>query len=510
MTTAASLLITGGQVMRTGADLHHPPVADVLVEGARIARVEPDLAARADIAGGDDVEVIDASGKLVVPGFVNAHYHSHDVLAKGLMEETILEKWRILALPAQYPKRSAAEIRARTLLGALECLRSGMTTVQDMVTLFPFDPAHLETVLQAYRDIGIRSVVALQYGDRRGIDTVPFWREIFPPETHALLSSAAEPDPDFDLLAVLEDDYLKAENAQPRMSWALGPSSPERCSTRLLERTADLSSRYDLPVYTHIYESKAMALQARHECADFDGSLIARLKDIGILGPRLSLAHSVWMLAEEIESVGEAGANVVINPLSNTKLKSGIPPIRELQQIGVNLGLGCDNCSCSDVQNMFQAMKLFCLLAAISDAEPGPPQAEAAFHAATQGGARTALLDSDVGVIEPGFRADLVVLNLMDPTFVPLNSAVRQLVYSEAGRGVETVVVDGRVVLREGRLETMDEAEILREVAELQPGFIEDFNAISARVEALDPYIREAHRRTWAEDVGTNRIFTGQ
>jgi guanine deaminase len=458
-------LITGGQVMRTGADLHHPPVADVLVEGARIARVEPDLAARADIAGGDDVEVIDASGKLVVPGFVNAHYHSHDVLAKGLMEETILEKWRILALPAQYPKRSAAEIRARTLLGALECLRSGMTTVQDMVTLFPFDPEHLETVLQAYRDIGIRSVVALQYGDRRGIDTVPFWREIFPPETHALLSSAAEPDPDFDLLAVLEDEYLKADNSQPRMSWALGPSSPERCSTGLLERTADLSSRYDLPVYTHIYE---------------------------------------------IESVGEAGANVVINPLSNTKLKSGIPPIRDLQQIGVNLGLGCDNCSCSDVQNMFQAMKLFCLLAAISDAEPGPPQAEAAFHAATQGGARTALLDSDVGVIEPGFRADLVVLNLMDPTFVPLNSAVRQLVYSEAGRGVETVVVDGRVVLREGRLETMDEAEILREVAELQPGFIEDFNAISARVEALDPYIREAHRRTWAEDVGTNRIFTGQ
>ncbi len=510
MTDATSLLITGGRVMRPGVDLHHPPVADILIEGAHISRIEPDLGARADIASRADIEFIDASDKLVVPGFVNAHYHSHDVLAKGLMEETILEKWRILALPPQYPKRSTAEIRARTLLGALECLRSGMTTIQDMVTLFPFDPEHLETVLQAYRDIGVRCVLALQYGDRRGIDTVPFWREVFPAETHALLSSAAEPDPDFDLLTFLEDAYLRPDSGGPRLTWALGPSAPERCSTKLLERTADLSSRYDLPIYTHIYESKAMALQARQECADFDGSLIARLKDIGILGPRLSFAHSVWMLAEEIEMVGEAGANVVINPLSNTKLKSGIPPIRQFQEMAVNLGLGCDNCSCSDVQNMFQAMKLFCLLAAISDAEPGPPQAEAAFYAATQGGARTALLDGDIGALEPGYRADLVVLNLMDPSFVPLNSAVRQLVYSEAGRAVETVVVDGRVVLREGKLETMDEAAILREVEELQPAFIKDFKEISARVASLDPYIREAHRRTWAEDVGTNRIFTGQ
>ena len=510
MTEMTSLLITGGQVMRPGADLHLPPVADILIEGAHITRVEPGLRARAEIASRDDIEVIDASDKLVVPGFVNAHYHSHDVLAKGLMEETILEKWRILALPAQYPKRSTAEVRARTLLGALECLRSGMTTIQDMVTLFPFDPEHLETVLQAYRDIGIRSVVALQYGDRRGIDTVPFWREIFPAETHDLLSSAAEPDPNFDLLKFLEDAYLRPDNGGPRTTWALGPSAPERCSTGLLEQTADLSARYDLPIYTHIYESKAMAVQARHECADFDGSLIARLKDIGILGPRLSFAHSVWMLAEEIEMVGEAGANVVINPLSNTKLKSGIPPIRQLQESGVNLGLGCDNCSCSDVQNMFQAMKLFCLLAAISDAEPGPPQAEAAFCAATQGGARTALLEESIGVIEPGHRADLVVFNLLDPSFVPLNSAIRQLVYSEAGRTVETVIVDGRAVLRDGKLETMDEIAILGEVAELQPDFIKDFEEISARVDSLDPYIREAHRRAWAEDVGTNRIFTGQ
>ena len=180
MAETSSLLITGGRVMRPGADLHRPPAADVLIEGARIAAIEPGLAGRPDIAGRDGLEVIDAADKLVVPGFVNAHYHSHDVLAKGLLEETFLEKWRLLALPPAYPKRRVEEIRARTLLGALECLRSGMTTVQDMVTLYPFDPAHLAAVLQAYDDIGIRAVVGLQYADLRGIHTIPYWTEVFP------------------------------------------------------------------------------------------------------------------------------------------------------------------------------------------------------------------------------------------------------------------------------------------------------------------------------------------
>ena len=510
MAETSSLLITGGRVMRPGADLHRPPAADVLIEGARIAAIEPGLAGRPDIAGRDGLEVIDAADKLVVPGFVNAHYHSHDVLAKGLLEETFLEKWRLLALPPAYPKRRVEEIRARTLLGALECLRSGMTTVQDMVTLYPFDPAHLAAVLQAYDDIGIRAVVGLQYADLRGIHTIPYWTEVFPEEAHSKLSTAAEPDKNFDLLGYFEDEYLKPDEAGDRVHWALGPSAPERCSDALLERTADLSARYGLPVYTHIYESKGMTLQARREYADRQGSLIRRMQDIGVLGPRMNLAHSVWMLDDEIALLAETGTNVVINPLSNMKLKSGIPPIRAFQEAGLTLGLGCDNCSCSDAQNMFQAMKLFCLMTAISHAQPGPPQAEAAFTAATLGGAKTALLGDKAGILEPGRLADLTLVNLMDPSFVPLNSALRQLVYTEPGRGIDTVIVGGRVVLRGGVLQTMDENALLNEVEDLMPAFRKDFEEIQARVEGLDPYIQEAHRLTWADDVGMNRLFTGK
>ena len=143
------MLISKGRVMRAGSDPHDPPVADILIEGNRIAAVGPNLRETMAETIQGDIQVVDASNSLVVPGFVNAHYHSHDVLAKGCIEEAPLETWRLLALPPQYPKRSREEIRARTLLGAIECLRSGMTSIQDMVTLFPFDPEHLDIVAEA-------------------------------------------------------------------------------------------------------------------------------------------------------------------------------------------------------------------------------------------------------------------------------------------------------------------------------------------------------------------------
>jgi guanine deaminase len=496
-----NLLITNGRVMTPDGDPHLPAIQDILIEDGVITEIGAGLSEQ----GG--VETIDASGRLVIPGFVNAHYHSHDTLAKGMMEETPLETWRLLALPPQYPKRSRAEIRARTLLGALECLRSGMTTVQDMVTLYPFDPDHLEAVIEAYEEIGIRAVVALQYADKRGIDTIPFWREIFPDELHSQLSTAAEPDGKIDQLGHFIDTWLEGGNTSDRISWALGPSAPERCSTEMIERTVRLSEQYDLPIFTHIYESKGMALQARMEYPEHGGSLIRRMHKEGLLGPRLNLAHSVWLLRDEIDLLAETGTRVVINPLSNLKLKSGIPPIRALQDAGVSLGLGCDNCSCSDAQNMFQAMKLFCLMVAVSDKDPGPPQAPEAFKAATIGGARAIGQEEALGAITVGRKADMSLIDLSDPSYLPLNSALRQLVYTEGGRGVKTVIVDGRVVVQDGVLMTMDQNALLDEIKAVIPQFQKDYAEIAVRVEKLRPYLEEAHRRIWAEDVGGDRLF---
>lgn len=504
-TAAAPLLITGGRVMAPGADPHRPATADILVEDGAIIAVGPDLSE--ETAKRPGIRRIDARGRLVVPGFVNAHYHSHDVLAKGLMEEEPLETWRLLALPPQYPKRSREEIKVRTLLGALECLKSGMTTVQDMVTLFPYDPDHLTAVVEAYEEIGIRAVVALQYADRKGIGTIPFWPEVFPEHLHSKLSTAAEPDARFDQIADFEETWITSSVKRPTIGWALGPSAPERCTSALLQRTRELAEKHDLPIFTHFYESKGMALQARMAYPQHGGSLVRALHEEGLLSPRLNLAHSVWLLDDEIELLAETGTRCVLNPLSNLKLKSGVPPVRRLQEAGVGFGLGCDNCSCSDAQNMFEAMKFAAMVTAIADHEPGPPQAASMLEAATTGGAACIGRAHDLGAIAPGMRADMVLLDLEDPSFLPLNSATRQLVYTEAGRGVRMVIVEGRVVVEDGRATMIDETELARRVEDLMPGFLEDFAAIRARVDGMAPYLQEAHRRIWAENIGIDRVF---
>jgi guanine deaminase len=268
----------------------------------------------------------------------------------------------------------------------------------------------------------------------------------------------------------------------------------------------DLARRYGLPVYSHIYESRGMALQARLHLPEHAGSLIRRLAAEGALGPHLNLAHSVWLAPDEIELLGESGTGVVLNPQGNLKMKCGIVPIRELQAAGVRIGLGCDNCSCSDAQNMFVAMKLFALLAAVSDPIPGPAQAVNALRAATEGGADGARLGHLIGRIAPGYKADLTVIDLADPSYVPLNSAARQLVHVEGGRAVRHVLVDGAFVVRDRRLATIDEREIYDAVGAVMPGFRTDFAAITARVAGLQPWLDEAHRKIMAADVGIERL----
>ncbi|PWT89035.1 MAG: hypothetical protein C5B56_07835 [Proteobacteria bacterium] len=496
-----TLLIKDGRVLTPGADWHQPPSADIAIAGDTIVGIASSYPSPAPSA----ISVIDAANHLVLPGFVNAHYHSHDVLAKGTLEETPLESWRLYALPPQYPPRSVEEIYARTLLGALECLRSGMTTIQDMLTLYPYEDRHMDAVMAAYEKVGIRVVFALQYADRKGIETIPFWKDTFPTDLHPLLSTAAEPERKLDLIGHFEDTRLRA-TPKPLVSWALGPSAPERCSTALMQRTMELARRYDIPVYTHIYESRGMALQARLTLPEYSGLLIKRLAEEGVLDPRLNFAHSVWLSRAEIDLLAEHGAGVVLNPQGNLKMKCGIAPIRVLQDAGVRIALGCDNCSCSDAQNMFVAMKLFALLAAISDPIPGPPQTVAALRAATQAGADGARLGQAIGRIAPGYKADVTLIDMNDPSWSPMNSAARQLVHIEAGRGVRTVLVNGAVVVRDRRLATVDETTIYDAVKAVMPGFRKDFAEISARVAKLQPWLDKAHQQIMTAEMDIERL----
>ena len=503
-----SLLIRNGLVVESATQVRH---ADIFVQDGIIETVDAGLACSlSGAAQGNRVadRVIDAAGRMVVPGFVSSHYHSHDVLLRGSFEPMPLEGWFMVAVPANYPKRSRAEIKARALLGALECLHGGITTVQDMATLFPFDEDHVAATLEAYDEIGIRSVFALQVADTPGQKAIPFWEQVVPAELQKSLTGSVKPiGTGLQILETVERQIQLWRGKHARITWGLGPATPENCSTQFLEGIASLAKRIDCRVFTHAYESKSMALHARTRYARHDGSLIRYLEHVGLLNERLTMAHGVWLRPDEIERVAAAHTHVALNPLSNLKSKSGVAPIREYLEAGVPVGLGTDNCSCSDAQNMFQSMKMFCLLAAASHGSEGRPVAADALRAATEGSAAALGLAGSIGRIAPGFKADLTLLNLSDPALQPLNDPIRQLVYSECGRAVETVIVDGEVVIDQGRSCRIDEEALFEAVARLMPGLRSDLAKVQERNRAIAPYLRQAHELTLRENVGINRFI---
>ncbi|PYN98071.1 MAG: hypothetical protein DMD91_16090 [Candidatus Rokuibacteriota bacterium] len=493
------LLVRGGRVLDLAGDVDQPPVRDVLIEGDTITAVAPRLSDERV----RDVETIDATGKLVIPGLVNAHYHSHDVLAKGLTEDLALEWWGVIT-GSLGSHRRRAEVRARALAGAVECLRNGITTVQDMSSFLPMTDEVLDTILDAYAEAGIRVIYSVLVRDLSQIDTIPWIRDLAPPELHDIIGTQADPaTPQMEFVA-RQIDRIGDRGGLVR--WALSPSAPQRCTPVLMEAIADLSKRRGVPVYTHVYESRTQRVFCQTHLRDYRGSAIRYMEATGLLGPTVTIAHGVWPEPDEIELIARTGTSVVLNMLSNLKLKSGVAPILEYRKRDVNLALGCDNCSCSDVQSLLQVMKLYCLLSAVSSPERTAVTASAAFRAATEGGARTAGLVDSIGAVRPGFKADLVLLDLADAAYVPFNSAIRQLVYADSGRSIETVIVNGRLVVRDRRVVSVDEAALHEELRELMPAVRADVEQRRRGYESVRPYLDEVHRRSWATPLGVQRF----
>jgi 5-methylthioadenosine/S-adenosylhomocysteine deaminase len=489
---AARILIRSGRVYDHDGDVHQPAQADILIGGGRIERVGPNLPT-------DGAEIIDATGKLVVPGLVNAHYHSHDVLLKGMFEEMPFDVWTLHTNVASYGRRSLHELRIRTLIGAAEMLRNGITTVQDFLTVYPADEAIVDSVLSAYEEAGIRVVFAIAARDRAALDIAPLMKDL-PEAIRLRLVGTSRP-------AKEELDFVSGQikrlgmNPRPLTTWALAPSAPQRCSPELLEGIAALSDEHKLPVFTHVYETRPQAAAAHVQSA----SLLDLLAKAGLVNERLNLVHGVWLAAGDIAMLAESGARVVHNPISNLKLKSGVAPILDLHRAGVAVALGCDNYSCAETQNIFIAMRMLCLLPAVTNPEPHPINAAYALKAATLAGAKACGLDGQVGALKAGMAADLMILDLNEPAFVPFNSAARQIVFAETGRAVETVLVGGRPVVRDGKLITVDEVALAAEAEGIAPGFRREAAELAKRSADLIPSLLEGNRAAWNVNVGLGR-----
>ncbi len=468
---------------------------DILIEGGLIKAIAP--AASVTVPG---AQVIDLSRHLLVPGLINSHQHSHEHFQRGRTENLPLELWMNLVRTRTTVVLSPRQIYLRTMIGAIEALRTGCTTVVDDMAVGPVaSRERIQPVLDAYRDSGLRALVGFSMMDRAVIDNFPFADDAFPPELAAELRAAPRPSPQSyeALIRELVDDGLHPHRS--RVSVLVAPSAPQRCTEPFLRRLRALADELALPAITHVQETRLQVVTGQL----FYGSpMVEYLDRVGFLKPATSLIHAVWLNPREIEALARTGATAQHNPWSNLTLGSGIQPTRELLEAGVNVSLGSDG-SCSTVTtNMLNVLGSAAGVSKIRSDDPSRwLSAREALSAGTAGGARALGFGSSLGVIEEGARADLFGCRTDTVTFAPFNDPVRQLVYAERGAGVSFAMVDGRVAMREGRLTLIDEAAILSEIEQEFHSLAAQYDAAQASVAPVLEAVEKIYRRSLAMPV---------
>ncbi len=445
---------------------------------------------------------IDAAGKLVMPGLVNAHLHSYDGFMKGLWEDLPLEVWFPYAnLGARRPL-TQREIYVRTLLVATDMLRTGTTSAYDVCTLAPLDQQSIDTVMTAYRDAGMRAFVCAQVVNKPRTQTMPYLEEMMPADLREITNGGALP-PDSEMLDLLNWMIDKWNDQDGHLHVALAPSAPQRCTDDFLLAMDDLSRQRHLPINLHIQETRVQAVTGP---VFYGKSIVEHVASLGMLSPRLSIIHGVWLSDRDIDLISAGGTSVVHNPVSNLRLKSGIAPVREMLQAGVNVALGNDNNCANDAQNLFQAMKFAALLPEVAGPGFGGWEpAREALRMATAGGAKAVLMEDAIGSLEVGKRADIVLLDLNTQAFTPLNDPVRQLVYSETGHSVDTVLVNGNVVMENKSFVNLDEKALLQEATEIGKSLREEHQKAAQWADELRPYLERMYWRCLEQDIGINR-----
>ena len=417
-------------------------VADIRIEDGRIAEIGPNLS-------GQGVEVIDATDMLAMPGLINSHTHSGQSLDRGTTPNLPLDLWVAWAVFGSV-QRSPDDSYITAAAGALEMLQTGCTAVLDHVYLDPHDfENHAEAVVTAYEEVGLRAGVAPMVADRHFAESLP---------RHLVEDTELPDGPPFDplmLIGLMEDFITSYQGRHERIIPMLGPSAPQRCSDDYLEMNADLANRYGVGIHTHLLETKSQALIGR---ARYGQSTVTHIRDLGLLGPRSSLAHVVWADSAEIALIAESGSTVVHNPWSNLRCGSGVMPMHLLVDAGVEVAVGADGAASNDNQSMFEALKLATLLQTLAGDHHDWPTAEAVWARSLRGG--SAALGVPIGRLAPGALADIVLLDLDRHVVADREPLVASLTFAEHGESVDTVIVHGEIVIREGRSTRIDEADL--------------------------------------------------
>jgi 5-methylthioadenosine/S-adenosylhomocysteine deaminase len=452
MAKPAFTIIRGGRVLDIRA--HAAPKADILLRGDTIAEI-----GRPGMAAPTEATVIDARDRLLHPGLINGHTHSHGNLAKGMVDRVTLE----LLLTAgswMNGQRTLEDKYLSSQIGAAEMVLKGCTAAYDLTGEFPMPSVEgLAAVGQAYADVGMRAVLAPMVADASFFEAIPGLMERLPAglrkdvERFALAPYKASVS---QMKKALHGWKLASNGVQ----LAVAPTIPHHCSREFLLACLKLAKDYDTGLHTHVAESKVQVI-AGYKL--YGSTLTAYMDRLGLVGPNFTVAHGVWLDGDDMTLLGDRGASVSHNPGSNMRLGNGIADMRAMLEARINVGIGTDGASCSDNQNMYENMRLASM---VSKAQ-GPDwqrwiSTEEVLEAATAGSARALGLGSRIGRLEKGYKADIVFLDLGHVNWIPCNDPTNQIVHTEDGGAVHSVMIGGRMVVENRKLLTVDLAELAR------------------------------------------------
>lgn len=427
---------------------------DLLLDGDLIAAVEP----RGRLAGEQADQIVDLSGKLVIPGLINAHGHSYAGILKGSIGAIPLDVYMLYAI-AGGTARSQRAIYVSAMLDAVQMLKNGITSFVDHFSQRPTqEPEGIDAIVRAFLDSGMRARVAPMYSDKSFAETVPF------PEEERLRNAGGKPKQSPQEYVRVVDEAIGRWNREGgRVRLMLGTDGPQRCSDELLGLTKELEAQHRCGWQTHVLEAKTQAVMSHRL---YGKGLVEHMaEDLGVLNERTSLVHAVWLSDREIGLAAEAGAAVVHCPRSNLYLGSGTAPLLAYKAAGVPVALGTDGGNLGALE-LFEVIRTATLMHRFDEVDYEKwPTAPSSLRTAYEGGAR--VMQDQIGTIAAGAKADLTILDGASEIYWPRRDLLRQMVYYENGSSVDTVIVDGKFLLVGGEVLGVDERALREEAQEL-------------------------------------------
>ncbi len=495
-------LIQNARVLTLDDECSEYKKADILVRGTKIkeidSKIEIDDTKR-------ELQRIDASGMLAMPGLVNGHVHSPGNLQRGTLNGMPLEVFMLYEVPPLSNDPPSPRLNyIRTMLGNLEMLKLGITSVHDDAFYVPYPtPEAIDGLMQSYADSGIRAAASLDQPNVVEYEKYPFLNEILPDEIRKNMEEA--PRMSKEELLELYEYFLDTwhDTNQGRVRCAVSVSAPQRVTIDYFGALSDISQEKDLPFDIHILETKLQRVLGEEK---YGKSLVKYVNELGFLNEQVMVIHSIWVDDEDIEILAQSGCSVAHNPGCNLRLGSGVMRFRDLREAGIPICLGSDEAIAEDTANMWRIGKLAAVIHTIADPDyQNWPKAEEVLWSLTRGGARAMRNQDRVGMLAPGYEADLILVDLNTLNFTPLNDVYRQLIYCEDGSSVRMTMVAGEIVMENGKVLTVDEEEIKAEARELMKEYSRELEKANQEAQKLLPFYHKMYMKAAQYDVGINR-----